>query len=53
MARQMNLKINKLHIRYEDDYFCEESCPYSCGIVVEVSTLTLESLPFGFLGNLS
>ena len=51
MLKNLTLHIKKLHIRYEDDYFCEESCPYSCGIVVEVSALILESLSCGFLGN--
>ena len=37
MLKGLTLKIKKLHIRYEDDYFCEESCPYSCGLVIDVS----------------
>ena len=33
MARQVNLKINNLHIRYEDDYFSHGN-PYTLGWVV-------------------
>jgi len=32
--RSLNLIIKNLHIRYEDDYYCREGKPYSCGIVV-------------------
>ena len=39
MARQINLKINKLHIRYEDDYFSGGQ-PYTMGCVIESVQLT-------------
>lgn len=32
----MKLKINKVHIRYEDDYFNSET-PFSFGLVIDVS----------------
>ena len=34
IARQVNLKVNNLHIRYEDDYFSGGQ-PYSMGCVIE------------------
>ena len=37
MLRGLTLRIKKLHLRYEDDYFCEEGQPYSCGLVIDVS----------------
>ena len=34
IARQVNLKANNVHIRYEDDYFAG-AAPYTMGWVVE------------------
>lgn len=31
----MKLRVNKVHIRYEDDYFNPES-PFSLGLVIDV-----------------
>ena len=34
MARQINIKVNNLHIRYEDDYFAGGQ-PYTMGWVLK------------------
>ena len=34
MARQINIKVNNLHIRYEDDYFSGGN-PYTMGLVIK------------------
>ena len=39
IARQVNLSINNLHIRYEDDYFSGGQ-PYTMGCVIESVQLT-------------
>ena len=51
MARQLNLKIDKLHVRYEDDYFCG-SQPFSMGWVVD-SVQTMQSQTGAELWNFS
>jgi hypothetical protein len=35
ILRNVTLCINRLHIRYEDDYYAYES-PFACGILCEV-----------------
>ena len=36
LVRGLTIVINKLHLRYEDDYYSTEN-PYSFGVVIEVS----------------
>jgi hypothetical protein len=32
---QFNLQVNRLHVRYEDDYFAEEGKPFSFGLLAD------------------
>jgi len=43
MVRGLTIVINKLHLRYEDDYYSTEN-PYSFGVVIEVSDFLSDSV---------
>ena len=36
MLQSLQITIERLHLRYEDDYF-SEGAPYSFGVVIDVS----------------
>ena len=36
MLANLNITVERLHIRYEDDYF-SEGAPYSFGVIIDVS----------------